>query len=457
MTPPAAPATVFRCEHAWIDGHVRSDVDIACAAGRIVSIEPSGAGAAAAGATVERLPGLVFPGFADAHSHAFHRALRGRTHDRGGTFWTWRDDMYRLAERLDPDSLRALAFATYVELLCAGYTAVGEFHYLHHGAGGRPYDDPNAMGWAVVDAADAAGIGLTLLDVAYLAGGFGEPVSGAQERFADADAEAWAARVDELRASSGRVVGSGGVARVGVAVHSVRAVPPRQLPAVAAAALKADAVLHAHLSEQAAENDAAIAATGATPTQLLADAGALGPRTALVHGTHLTDADVEIIGRHQSAVVICPTTEADLADGLPAAPRLSSAGARLALGGDQHVVVDPFAQARGLEYGERLARGRRGAFSPAALVTAACQTSHDAIGSPAGVLEPGAPADLVAVRLDTARTAGSAPEQLVMAASAADVAVVVVGGAVLARDGRHVVHGDPGPLLAAAVAAAWAE
>ena len=454
-----APVTIFRCAQAIIDGAVRSDIDIHCANGMITQIAP--AAPTPPLAPVESLPGVVLPGFADAHSHAFHRALRGRTHDRGGTFWTWRQDMYRLADGLDPDSLRALTLALYVEELCAGYTAVGEFHYLHHGPGGRPYDEPNAMGLAIADAAVDAGIRLTLIDVAYLAGGFAEPVTGTQLRFSDGDADRWAKRVSSLTSSLTSALPSpaparrDGVVRVGVGVHSVRAVPPRQLPAVAELANDADLVLHAHLSEQAAENDAAVSATGATPTQLLADAGVLGPRTALVHGTHLTDADVEIIGRHHSAVVICPATEADLGDGLPSAPRLSSAGARLALGGDQHVIVDPFAQARGLEYGDRLARGRRGAFSPAALLAAATVGSHDAIFSPGGRLAVGAPADLVAVRTDSARTAGCAPEQLVMAACAADVAVVVVGGAVVARDGAHVRHGDPGPLLAAAISGAW--
>ena len=161
-----------------------------------------------------------------------------------------------------------------------------------------------------------------------------------------------------------------------------------------------DRVLHVHLSEQPAENADALAATGRTPTQLLADAGAIGPRTAVVHGTHLTDGDIEILGAGRAFVVICPTTEADLADGLPAAGRLAAAGARLSLGGDQQVVVDPFAQARGLEYGERLAGGRRGVFPPGALWSAALESSHAAIGSPGGVLAVGAPADLVAIRTD---------------------------------------------------------
>ena len=214
-------------------------------------------------------------------------------------------------------------------------------------------------------------------------------------------------------------------------------------------------MLHVHLSEQSAENSEALAATDRTPTQLLEEAGALGPRTAVVHATHLSDSDIETLGRAGPFVVICPTTEADLADGLPAASRLAASGVRLSLGGDQQVVVDPFAQARGLEYGERLAGGRRGVFAPATLWSAALETSHAAIGSPGGLLAEGAPADFVAIRTESARTAGADLEQLVMCASAQDIDVVVVGGLVQVRSGNHVRYGDPGPLLAAAIENAW--
>ena len=203
----ARSPTTFRCEAARIDGQLRTNVDITCAAGIITSIGSSESVHPPAGGSVQHLPGLVLPGFADAHSHIFHRGLRGRTHDGTGTFWTWRDRMYELAGRLTPDSLRELAFAGYLEMLCAGYTAVGEFHYLHHPPGGGRYDDPNAMGLTVAQAADDAGIGLTLLDIAYLAGGFGVPVSPVQQRFSDGTADAWAAphtRCMEISAATRR-------------------------------------------------------------------------------------------------------------------------------------------------------------------------------------------------------------------------------------------------------------
>lgn len=434
--------TTFRCAAAWIDDRVSGRVDIVTAGGLITAIEPVDQRRA----PVEMLPGLVFPGFADAHSHVFHRALRGRTHGAdaaAGTFWTWRDSMYELAGRLHPDSLRTLALATYTELLCAGYTAVGEFHYVHHRPDGGRYADPNAMGLAVADAAAEVGIDITLLDVAYLSSGFGAPVAGVQQRFSDGTVAAWADRVAALPST----------VRNGVAIHSVRAVPPDALPMVARAA--GDGVLHMHLSEQPAENDACLAATGRTPAQLLHDAGALGPLSSAVHATHLTESDVRLLAGTGTTAVICPTTEADLADGLPAIGALAGAGTPLACGGDQQVIVDPFAQARGIEYGERLATGRRGTMLPSDLVRAATVNSHRSIGSPGGRIAVGAPADLVAVRTDSARTAGAHPDQLVMAATAADVAVVVRGGAVVATNGIHRRFGDPGEMLNRSIASAW--
>ncbi len=442
----------YRCAAVHLQDGIAGPVDLRCAGGRIVSIEPALVGSP----YDELLPGLVLPGFADAHSHVFHRGLRGRTHgdSRGaGSFWSWRDTMYSLADRLTPDTFRALAVAAYSEMVCAGFTAVGEFHYLHHAAGGTRYGEPNEMGIAVAEAAVQAGIGLTVLDVAYLAGGFGIPLNHSQQRFTDRSAAHWADRVAGL--AGVLPVGDVATIRVGTAIHSVRAVPVADLSEVARFAQQNGRVLHVHLSEQRAENEAALRATGRTPTALLDDAGALSDRTAAVHATHLTAQDIALLGAARSSIVVCPTTEADLADGLPEAGALRSAGAVLALGGDQHVITDPFAQARGLEYGERLSTGVRGTFSPSALLDAATWASHRAIGSSAGRIEVGAPADFVAVDTGSARTAGSAGLQLMMSASAADVAVVVVGGVVQARDGVHVRLGDPGPLLVKAIEKAW--
>ena len=342
----------------------------------------------------------MLPGFADAHSHAFHRALRGRTHDGGGTFWTWRERMYAVAARLDPDSYLALARAAYAEMALAGVTAVGEFHYLHHGPDGRPYDDPNAMGHALAQAAADAGIRLTLLDTCYLAADVdGRPVEGVQRRFSDGAADAWAERVAALRDAAGAADRRGRRTRCGRCRG-------RQLPVVVDDGRRVGRPLHVHLSEQPAENAACLAAHGLTPTGLLAAEGLLGPATTAVHATHLTADDIALLGGSGTTACLCPTTEADLADGLGPARALRDAGCPLALGGDQHAVTDPFAEARGLEMHERLASGERGRFTPADLLDAL--TAHSALGWPdAGRLALGARADLVAVRLDTPRTAGA--------------------------------------------------
>ncbi|MCW0212207.1 MAG: formimidoylglutamate deiminase [Pseudonocardia sp.] len=425
--------------YAHLPGGVGARVRLRVADGVIVSVEtgvPAG--------DAEVLPGIVLPGFANAHSHAFHRALRGRTHDRGGTFWTWRERMYAVAQRLDPDSYLALARAAYAEMALAGVTAVGEFHYLHHGPGGVPYANPNAMAAALRQAAADAGLRLTLLDACYLAGGFGAGLDPVQERFSDGDADAWATRVGALRGD--------GTFRVGAAVHSVRAVPREQLPVVAEAARGRP--LHVHLSEQPAENEACLTAHGLTPSALLGEAGILGERTTAVHATHLTGPDVALLGRTGTAACFCPTTERDLADGLGPAGELAAAGVRLALGSDQHAVTDLLEEARALEMHERLRTGERGRFTPAALVRAL--TRQDVLGGARAGIEAGAPADLVAVRTDTVRTAGADPAQVVLAATAADVDTVIVGGNPVVRGGRHRL-GDVGALLRAAIDPLWSD
>jgi formiminoglutamate deiminase len=444
----------YLCSHAWLGGPVvADDVLVEVAGDRIVRVVPGATAAAdlgVAGAT--RLPGLTLPGLANVHSHAFHRALRGRTQAEQGTFWTWREQMYAVAERLDPDSYLALARAAYGEMVLAGITCVGEFHYLHHGRGGTGYDDPNAMGVALVEAARDAGLRLTLLDTCYLAGGIGSPLAGVQTRFGDGSADGWAQRAQLLRA---RLDGAADV-RVGAAVHSVRGVPADQIGTVAQWATAHAAPLHMHLSEQEAENDACLAAYGRTPTQVLADADALGPRSTAVHATHLSAVDIGLLGGSGTGVCLCPTTERDLADGIGPARDLVDRGASLSLGSDSHAVVDLFEEARGVELNERLATQRRGHFTAADLLTAATRTGHDALGWPqAGVIAAGAYADLVTLRMDSVRTAGCGPtpETAVFAASAADVVHVVSGGRVVVRDGAHTGMGDVGRALSAAIAA----
>jgi formiminoglutamate deiminase len=421
---------------------------------RIVGVEPDTL-SPPPGAKVLR--GLTLPGFANVHSHAFHRALRGRTHQpRGGTepasFWTWRTQMYDVADRLDPDSYLALATATYAEMALAGITCVGEFHYLHHDRRGRPYAEPNVMADVLIAAARAAGLRIALLDACYLTGGIGQPLAGAQCRFGDGDVDRWADRVERVHhayASTADVV-------VGAAIHSVRAVPQDQLAGVVGWAAQRECPLHVHLSEQRRENDECVAAYGMSPTRLLFGAGALSPRTTAVHATHLDGDGVGLLAGTGTTICLCPTTERDLADGIPSAAVLDRAGARLVLGTDSHASIDMCEEARGLEHHERLASGRRGTWSPAALLHALTESGHHALGfDDAGVISVGARADLVCVRLDSVRTAGIPPDlavdAAVFAASAADVDVVVANGNLVVEDGRHRLVDDVAGRLARAI------
>jgi formiminoglutamate deiminase len=427
--------TAYWCELAWLGGDaadagVLIDVD----GGRIAAVT-SGVAAPLSGAV--RLDGVTLPGLANAHSHAFQRALRGRTQHGAGSFWTWRQEMYRAAERIDPDTYLALARATYAEMALAGVTAVGEFHYLHHGPDGTPYADPNAMGRTLIQAAEEAGIRITLIDACYLHGGIGAPPEGAQLRFSDGTAEAWAERVAALGAEAG-----GDRARIGAAIHSIRAVDPDSAAVVASSAREGGHPLHAHVSEQPAENAACAEAFGGTPTEVLAAAGALDAHFTAVHATHLTESDIGLLGGAAACCCVCPTTERDLADGIGAMRALLDAGTSLSLGSDSHAVIDPFEEARAVELDERLATGERGRHPAASLLQAAAGGGHACLGWPdAGRIEPGARADLVTVGLDSVRLAGTDADSVlgsvVFAATAADVRHVLVDGHAVVEDGRH--------------------
>ncbi|MFF5984627.1 formimidoylglutamate deiminase [Streptomyces olindensis] len=434
-------------EHAWLGTHVEPGVVLDTADGRITAVRTE---AATPPPGAEPLRGLTLPGLANAHSHAFHRALRGTAQVGSGTFWTWREVMYSVADRLTPETYHALARAVYAEMALAGITAVGEFHYVHHAPGGTPYADPNAMGEALVAAAAEAGIRITLLDTAYLSSGFGQPPTAHQLRFSDGTADAWAERCSVLKERDH--------ARIGAAIHSVRAVPAEQLATVARWAEERRAPLHVHLSEQTAENEACRETHGCTPTQLLALHGVLGPRTTGVHNTHLTAEDVSLIGSTGTGTCMCPTTERDLADGIGPAVALQNEGSPLCLGSDSHAVIDLLEEARAMELNERLRTRTRGHWTAAALLRAASADGHAALGwDDAGTLEPGARADFTTIALDSVRTAGPLPrlgaETAVFAASAADVSHTVVAGRHVVRDGVHRLVPDVPRALADAVAA----
>lgn len=438
----------FHAEFAWLGGDTAErDVLIEVDGERITTVTagvPAAAGA-------RQLPGLTVPGLANTHSHVFHRAIRGHGQRGAADFWAWRELMYAVAERLDPDTLYALARATYAEMALSGITAVGEFFYVHHDAGGRSYAQPNILGETVIRAATDAGMRITLLDACYLQGGVdGKPLEGVQQRFGDGTWQQWARRVDALRGSAR--------ARIGAAIHSVRAVPREALQPVAAFAAQRGMPLHAHVSEQPAENKASLAAFGLTPVELLHAESTLGPATTAVHATHLTDADIALLGSTGTSISMCCTTERDLADGVGPAARLHAAGSPIVVGSDAHMAIDLWEEARAVELDERLISGRRGHFRTGQLLAALTAAGAASLGwRDAGRLAPGALADFVTVRLDTPRTggarAGDPLAHVVFAASAADVATVVVGGRTVVDDGGHLTIPDVGSALEASIGA----
>lgn len=451
-------ARTWWAEMAWLGGpDAASGVRIDCDDdGTILAVLPGSPRPERAG--VEILPGLTIPGLVNCHSHAFHRALRARTQTAGGDFWSWRTLMYKVAEMIEPDSYVDLAAAVYAEMLLAGITTVGEFHYLHRDCHGRAYEN-QAMEAAIVEAAHVAGIRITVLDACYLTAGLDASsdragrespdvrtsptvtLQGAQRRFSDGSVDGWLARL----AAASRSL-SGPTVRFGAAVHSVRAVPRYALREISEAAEPAGMVLHAHVSEQPAENRACARAYGLTPTQLLGEEALLGSRFTAVHATHLEAQDVAMLGSSGSSVCVCPTTERDLADGIGPTAALRRSHVPLCLGSDSHAVIDLLEEARAVELDERLASGRRGSHSPADLLAAATVAGSRSLGwDEVGRIEVGAQADLCSFDcsgVDLAGTIGpggtNAASALVFAARVASVREVVVAGRTVVRDGHHV-------------------
>ncbi len=445
----SSPGRRIWCERAKLPDGLANGVSVSIDDGLITSVVSGVAGPGEA----DRLDGLTLPGFANAHSHAFHRALRSRTHGGRGDFWTWREQMYSVAQRLTPDNYLALARATFAEMVLAGYTAVGEFHYVHHGPGGIPYGNPNAMGEAVIEAARQAGIRLTLLDACYLRGGANLAATGEQLRFTDTDAGGWAERVGALADTA--------LARIGAAIHSVRAVDAPSIAVVATYAAQREMPLHAHVSEQVGENEQAMLEYGCSPTELLAQQGALSPQFTAVHATHLTPTDVGLYAMAGCTCCFCPTTERDLADGIGPSTELSGRGVALSIGSDQHAVTDPFEEMRAIEMNERLRSLRRGTHSAASLLAAGSGNGYACLGWPdGGVIEVGALADLTTLSLAGVRLAGVPDEALldaaVFAATAADVDSVIIGGRTVVSGGRHVTL-DVADELGRAIAAVYGE
>jgi formimidoylglutamate deiminase len=380
-------------------------------AGRVASITPR---VGHEDAPVEELPGIaLLPGFVNVHSHVFQRLLRGHTHrpmSQHDTFWTWRAAMYDAAGRLTPDSLYELALSTYREMLAAGYTSVGEFHYVHHQPGGQPYANPNIMSETILQAGRQAGIRVVLLMTAYAQAGFNRPPEKGQRRFCDASVEAYLERVEALRATG---------ALVGVAPHSVRAVPENWLRAIADYSRAHHLPLHIHADEQLAEIGQCQAAHGCTPIELLDRCGALGPLTTIVHATHASPAEIALLAERGCAVCVCPTTEGDLGDGIAPYAELLSAQISLCIGSDSNTRLDPLEELRWAEYTARMRYQRRrvliadwaAAPGPLLLLYGA-RCGALALGLESGYISPGMMADFVGIDLHHPALAGWSEDDL---------------------------------------------
>ena len=338
------------------------------------------------------------PGLASAHSHAFQRGLRGRTQraTASGSFWSWRALMYRFAEGLDPDSLYALSRLAFRELARNGVTAVGEFHYVHHQAGGRPYDDRVILADAVVRAARDVGLRITLLRVLYARGAWRRDAEGAQARFIDQNIDDALADVETLM----KRYGNDDAVRVGIAPHSVRAVPKEWWSRATAFAEEHELPLHAHVAEQRREISECLAEHGRRPVELLHELGVIGPRFVAVHATHLLSHEAALLAPGMAC--ICRTTERDLGDGSPDVSRLTQTGVRVCMGVDSHARSDPFEELRAIELDERVRTQRRQvAFDGSMLLAAGSSHGYTAIG------QGSAARDAVFVDLEDVSLAGA--------------------------------------------------
>jgi formimidoylglutamate deiminase len=393
------------------------------------------------------LGGPVIPGMPNVHSHAFQRAFAGRAERATGShdsFWTWRDAMYGLAARITPDDFAAIAAQAYVEMLEAGYTAVGEFHYLHHDIGGTPFATRSELAQRALGAADESGIGITLLPVFYRWSDFGaKPPRPDQARFIT-DLDGFLALVDEL-APLCRTPDR----RLGIAPHSLRAVAPDDLRAVVAALDERDpdAPIHLHVAEQLGEVDACIEHRGRRPVAWLYDHVALSARWTLVHATHVTSAEIDALAPTGATIAIAPTTEANLGDGIFPLELWRSAGGALAIGSDSHVRIDAAEELRWLEYVQRLRTLRRSIVaSPEALYVQTARDGGRALGRPIGTIAAGMRADLVVLDPDHPALAGgdvaTIVDRFITSGGSAAIRDVFAGGIHVVQHGRH-VRRDP--------------
>ena len=425
----------FHAERLWTPGGWRIDAGFTHDGGRIVECE---------GAQPSEGSAWALPGIANLHSHAFQRAMAGlaeRQTNPADSFWTWRDTMYRFASRFDPDTLRAVAAQLYAEMLEAGYTTVCEFHYLHHGANGQPYADPAAMSRALIQAARDTGIRLTLLPVLYMRGGFdGRPLLDKQRRFGH-EVDAFLRLLETLRAEESDML------RVGLALHSLRAVPPEAMQQVLAA-LPPDTPVHVHIAEQIGEVQDCLALRGARPVEWLLANAPVNRNWTLVHATHLDAKEVQGIAASGATVALCPTTEANLGDGLFPLRAFLEAGGAWGIGSDSHVSISPVEELRWLEYGQRLVTRHRNIAVGTATTSVGESLLHDVLadaeastGHPIGCFYNGAAADWIVLDRDAPQFVGSTPEDAIdrwlFAGNRPAIREVHVGGRKRVHEGRH--------------------
>jgi len=429
--------SAFKASQLWLGDGWRAEAGFGLsAAGTLLanSTEPS-----------ESIGNWVLPGMPNLHSHAFQRAMAGLAERRSkadDSFWSWRETMYTFAAAITPEQLQAIATQLYVEMLKAGYTQVCEFHYLHHQPDGTPYAQPEAMSLALIEAAREAGIGLTLLPVLYMSGGFdGRALTARQRRFGHS-VESYLRLLDVLRAHESDDV------RVGIALHSLRAVPEPAMREVLASPLAQRGPIHIHIAEQIGEVQDCLATRGARPVEWLFDHAQVDHRWCLVHATHLTETEAAQLARSGAVAGLCPTTEANLGDGLFPLAAFLDAGGRLGIGSDSHISISPVEELRWLEYGQRLlsrhrniAARQQGDSVGETLWRAALSGGSLASDMPIGELRADARADLLVLDdhspLLAARDTRSLIDSFLFSGNTPLVRDVMVGGRWQVRDFRH--------------------
>ncbi len=444
---------LFWAEYAWLGGGSRhpatlkESVVIGVEHGRIASVESDVADVPKGAIT---LAGLTLPGMANVHSHAFHRLSRGQDPLQAGASGTWREHLEQLAQDLTPDSYGRLAADVFTEMVQAGYTSVGEFHYVHHELDGRPYGDAHAMELAVVEAAQSAGIRITLLDACFLRSGFGRQVVDDNHlRFTDGTVQNWEARVEGLA----RTLRGRSTVRLGGAIYDLGAINPDDASVVVRWANGRQLPFHAHLAQTSTDARDAKRLERATPVELLLKAGIanLDAPLCVAHSAHLSATDIVSLGESKAFVACCPTSEQLRADGFAPTNRLLAAGVRLCVGSDDQTVIGPIEELRSLELHHRLVHGERGTHTTASLLHAGSSNGYAALGwEQGGALQVGFLADFVSVATSGDRLRhvpfGTLSTAVLLSATGDDVHHVVVNGEVIVRDGRSIRR--PVPLFA---------